>query len=123
MKKVVLLEYFDRNTDDTLLLGFFSENKLKETIEYYNTLSGFCNHTGEYVYNKVFSVKGAVLYFLQIWNIHNEDIVFQKVFELYDDAESCLKSLRQYTDNENYKSEIDKYIVDEKCWTEGFITL
>lgn len=123
MKNVVLLEYFNRNTDDTLLLGFFSESKLKETINYYNMLSGFSKHTGDYIYKEVFSVEGSFVYLLQIWNVHNENIVCRKVFESKNDAQNYLNGLCQYSDDKTYDSTIDKYIIDEKCWLEGFVTL
>jgi len=121
-KEVILLKYIDNNTDDTLILGFFCKKKIEETILFYKTLSGFSKGTGKFIYDNSLFIEGNSVYLLQIWNKYDDSIIYKNTYETKKDAQNHLEFFINSNNEQNYDFAIDQYIVDEREWSEGFVT-
>ena len=119
-KTVVLLEYTDE-TNDILVLGVFSLSKLDEIISFYKTLNGFRDVTGSFVFDKYLSVEEDYVYLLQIYNEHDDSVVYNNIYVTEENAKKYLEYFFNTNDKSDYNSYIERYVIDEKLWTEGFI--
>ena len=123
-KEVVLLEYVDgslKELSDYFVLGLFTKQNVEKNIEFYNTLPGFSRGTGEFIYKTTINTNKHVLYLLQITKNDYDITVCEKIFETKELAKNYLKHFIKSYDKNSYNYYIEKYIVNEKMWTEGFI--
>ena len=96
-------------------------SKLDEIISFYKTLNGFRDVTGSFVFDKYLSVEEDYVYLLQIYNEHDDSVVYNNIYVTEENAKKYLEYFFNTNDKSDYNSYIERYVIDEKLWTEGFI--
>ena len=118
------------NYKEGFSIGIFSSfEKSEQTAEYYiNNVNGFKNYNCEYEIETK-NIIGTVdenlkqVYIIQGWNINSNldeiDIVESDCFTDIKSAEEEMENMKQKYSRCEWV--LDKYIIDECQWTEGFV--
>ena len=117
---------------ESFLIGIFSSfKKAEQTAEYYiKNVNGFKDYSCNYQI-KVKNVTGTVdenlkqVYIIQGWNINSNldeiDIVESDCFTDIKSAEEEMENMKQKYSRCEWV--LDKYIIDECQWTDGFVRM
>lgn len=120
MKRLVLLNHIDKE-NHFKLLGVFNSEMVEEVIEKYKLLPGFCNSGGQFNFQDIIFSDSRYIWVVSVWNEddYEDKIIHQKMFATEKDANKFLQSISNLLDYDEYC--IDKYIVNEMEWSEGYI--
>lgn len=115
-----MLKHISSN-NDVKILGFFYKENIIDVISFYLTLSGFSNGNGRFDYSKEICTDVDYIYLLQIWDKNDED--YSIVEKIYIDEESAKDFLCNYKLENTNEYQIEKYLIGDKYWIEGFISV
>ena len=123
-KEVVLLKHINLQNNDTKVLGCFYKRDVNRTISFYKTLPGFSDSTGEFDYSVSIVSEADFVFFLQIWERDDDEtILFEGLYNTQQEADTALEIFETEHQNRTYESIIEKYTINQKQWSEGFITI
>jgi len=116
-------------------IGYFSNlNKVRETINFYKSLTGFTKYNNSFVISEIYvkNCKNNRL-FEAIFYIHNSDysIEFSEILGVFGRKEDAEKSIQRYIayndsfiNSNNFEIEliVNNHTIDEPSnWKEGFL--
>ena len=123
-KEVVVLEHINLEDNDTKVLGCFYKRDVNRTIISYKTLPGFSDSNGEFDYSVSIVSEADSVFFLQIWERDDDGtILFEGLYNTQQEADTAFDSFLSEHHSDTYESVIEKYTINEKQWSEGFITI
>lgn len=122
-KEVVLLKHINLQNNGTKVLGCFYKRDVNRTISFYKTLPGFSNSTGEFDYSVSIEAENDFVFLLQIWERDDDEtVLFVGLYNTQQEADTAFDSFLSEHHSDTYESIIEKYNINEKQWSEGFIT-
>jgi hypothetical protein len=123
-KEVILLKHINLENNDTKVLGCFYKNYVESTIRFYKTLPGFSKGNGKFDYSLSIVTESDFVYLLQIWKRDDDEtVLFLGLYNTHQEAETALEKYVTEHQSDTYESIIEKYTINEKQWSEGFITI
>lgn len=123
-KEVVLLNHINFENNNTKVLGCFYKCDIESIIEFYKTLRGFSDNNGWFDYSVSIVAENDFVFLLQIWERDNDEtVLFLGLYNTHQEAETALEKYVTEHQSDTYESIIEKYTVNEKQWSEGFITI
>lgn len=123
-KEVVLLKHINLQNNDTKVLGCFYKKDVYRTISFYETLPGFSDSTGEFDYSVSIVAENDFVFLLQIWERDDDEtVLFEDLYSTQQEADTAFDSFLSEHHSDTYESIIEKYTINEKQWSEGFITI
>jgi hypothetical protein len=124
IKEVVLLKHINLENNDIKVLGCFYKSDLESTVNFYKTLSGFSDNNGGFDYSVSIAAKTDSVFLLQIWERDDDEtVLFVGLYNTQQEADTAFDSFLSEHQSETYESIIEKYTINEKQWSEGFITI
>ena len=123
-KEVVLLKHINLQNNDTKVLGYFYKRDVDRTISFYKALPGFSDSTGEFDYSVSIEAETDFVFLLQVWERDDDEtVLFEGLYNTQQEADTALESFLSEHQRDTYESIIEKYTINEKQWSEGFITI
>lgn len=120
MRRIVLLKHISVN-NDMKILGFFSKNELNNVIEFYSNIQGFNNPNGKFDTSKTICTDSDSLVILHVWDEKDEDNIF--IEEIFETETAANEFINNYNDSRGFNYSIEKYIIGQKEWQEGFVII
>ncbi len=123
MKKIILLKH-DSLNHDSKILGLFYADDIVNIIKYLFTLTRFFfKYKRICIYPNQF-VLIIILHFYCKFGIKNDDeeVILEELFANKEDANIHLKKYSDENDMSQKSYQIEKYVVNQKYWIDGYIT-
>ncbi len=122
MKKIILLKH-DSLNHDSKILGLFYADDIVNIIKYYSHLPGFSSNTSGFDISKSICSNNNFAFLLQIWNKNDdEEVILEELFANKEAANIHLKKYSDENDMSQKSYQIEKYVVNQKYWIDGYIT-